>query len=148
MATGTWKWYGNGLKHFFNKAIDWDTDAGIKIALTTSTYVPDQDAHDFFNDVTNEVANGNGYTSGGQALAGKSLTYTGGTNVLKLDATDAQWTNATFTARVAVIYLDTADPATSPLIGYCVFDGDVSPSAGTLDITFSVDGILKVTAAA
>jgi hypothetical protein len=52
MATGTWKWYGNGLKHFFNKAIDWDTDAGIKIALTTSTYVPDQDAHDFFNDVT------------------------------------------------------------------------------------------------
>lgn len=147
MATGTWKWYGLGLQAFFEKVIDWKDDAGIKIALTTSSYTPDQDTHDFFDDVTNEVANGNGYTSGGNALASKTIGYTAGTNVLKLDAADAQWTAATFTARVAVIYLSTGVAGTSPLIGYCVFDGDVSPSAGTLDITFSADGILKVTAA-
>ena len=147
MASGTFKWYGKGLQAFCQKLIDWEDDAGIKIALCTSSYVPDQDAHDFFDDVTNEVANGNGYTSGGQALGTKTLTYTAGTNVLKLDAADPQWTEATFTARVAVIYLDTATPATSPLIGYCVFDGDVSPSAGTLDITFDAGGILKITAA-
>jgi hypothetical protein len=61
---------------------DWDTDT-IKVALTTSTYVPDIDVHDFFNDVTNEVT-GTGYTAGGATLATPTLTYDTASDQIRL----------------------------------------------------------------
>ena len=48
----------------------------IKCALTTNSYTPNFDTHDFYNDITNEVANGNGYTTGGATLGGVAVTYT------------------------------------------------------------------------
>lgn len=47
----------------------------IKIALLTSSYTPNLDTHDFFDDITNEVANGNGYTTGGATLGTKAASY-------------------------------------------------------------------------
>lgn len=49
----------------------------IKILLCTSSYTPDLAAHDFHNDITNEVANGNGYTTGGATLTGKTASLVG-----------------------------------------------------------------------
>ena len=46
--------------------VDWDTDT-IKCALATSTFTPNQDTMDFFNDVTNEVS-GTGYSARGGTL--------------------------------------------------------------------------------
>ena len=71
----TGKLYGLWLRNILNGTIttDWDTDT-IKVMLTTSLYTPDQDTHDFKNDVTNEVT-GTGYTAGGQALTNKTVTY-------------------------------------------------------------------------
>ena len=43
--------------------------------MLTSSYSPDRDAHDYQNDLTNEVANGNGYTTGGATLAGCAMSY-------------------------------------------------------------------------
>lgn len=54
--------------------VDLDTDT-IKCALTTSSYSPNFDTHDFFNDVTNEIT-GTGYTAGGATLASVAVTYT------------------------------------------------------------------------
>ena len=148
MATGTFKWYGNVPLAFFNEEIDLLSDT-IKVALTTSAYVPDQDAHDYFNDVTNEFGTGNGYTAGGATIANDTLTYTTGTNVMKYDGDDVSWTSSTITnARVAVIYDSTpGTAATNPLIGYIVFDADVSTSSGTLTITWDSAGIATLTAA-
>lgn len=50
----TAKWYGNGLKALAGGLVDFDSDT-IKVSLHTSTYTPDQDAHDFQDDLTNEV---------------------------------------------------------------------------------------------
>ena len=148
MAAGTVKWYGNAPQAFMNKEVDLLTDS-IKVALTTVTYVPAQDTDDYFNDVTNEVT-GTAYVAGGAAIANDTLTYTAGTNVMKYDGDDVTWATATITgARVAVIYDSTpGTAATNPLIGYCIFDGDVSPSAGNLTITWDAAGILTLTAAA
>jgi hypothetical protein len=52
--------------------IDFESDT-IKVALVTDSYTPDQDSHDFFDDVTNEVS-GTGYTAGGETLTSKSVT--------------------------------------------------------------------------
>jgi len=137
------KWFGNALLKALNKEIDYDTDT-VKVMLCTSTYTPDQDAHDYKDDVTNEVT-GVGYSAGGATLASKTIAYDAGTNIIKLDAADTSWTSSTITARYAVIYVDTGVASTSPLLGYVDFGGDESSSAGTFLIQWSADGIFKIT---
>lgn len=140
----TAKWYGNGLKLALNKEVDWDSDT-IKVALLDNTYTPDQDAHDYFDDISGYEITGSGYTAGGATLASKTITYTGATNVLKLDAADTQWTSSTITARYAVVYVSTGTASTSALLFYVDFDQDVSSTNGTFTIQWHADGIGTVT---
>ncbi len=137
------KWYGKAFLSVFNKEIDWEADA-IRVALCTDSYTPDQDAHDYFDDIDNEVS-GTGYSSEGELLANASLTYTAGTNVMKLDGDDVTWSSSSITARYAIIYLDTGTPGTSPLICYVDFGADVTSTNGDFTITWSADGIAKIT---
>lgn len=140
------KWYGLALSAAFNKEIDFLDDT-IKGLITTNTYSPNQDTHDYHNDITNEVT-GTNYTAGGTALANKVMTYTGATNVTKFDADDLVWSNSTIAnARICVIYDDTpATSATKPLLWYIVNDSDVSTSAGPLTVAFDTAGIATATA--
>lgn len=138
-------WYGNAFISVFNKLIDIDSDA-IKVALTTSSYTPDQDAHDFFNDVTNEVAATGGYTAGGTTLTTPVQSYTGGTNVWAFDADDALWSTSTITAALAVVYDSTpGTAATNPLLSYVDFGGNQSSSSGDFKIVWAAGGLFKVT---
>ena len=114
--------------------------------LCTSSYTPDQDTHDYVNDVTNEVT-GTGYTAGGATLASKTITYTGATNIAKLDAADVTRSSSTITARYAVIYVDTGNTATSAVIAYIDFGADVSTTNGDFVIQFHTDGIITFTVA-
>lgn len=140
----TGKIYGLWLRDVLNGSVttDWDTDT-IKCALTTSAYTPDQDAHDRFNDVTNEVT-GTGYTAGGATLANATVTYTGATDVIMLDADDATWASSTITARTAVVYKSTGTASTSPLICYQQSDADVSSTAGTFTVQWNAAGIVTL----
>lgn len=142
----TAKWYGLALKAAFNKEVDWDTDT-IKVALLGSGYTPNQDAHDYWNDVSANEISGTGYTTGGATLGSKTATYDAGSNTLKLDAADVVWSSSTLTARYAVIYVATGTPSTSVLLGYVDFGTNESSSAGSFTITWHADGILKVIAA-
>lgn len=141
------KLYGRAVFHAFNKEIDWDTD-DIKVALVGSAYVPDQDLHDYYDDVVaNEVA-GTGYTAGGQSLTTKTRTYDAANNVTVLDADDVTWAASTITARYAVIYDNTpATNATKPLIGYLDFVSDQSSTNGNFTITWDASGIVRITTA-
>lgn len=141
----TAKWYGNAFLKAFNKEVDWDSDT-VKVALCTSSYTPDQDAHDYFNDITNEVS-GAGYTAGGATLTGKTLTYIGSTNTVKFDANDITWSSSTITARYAIIYVATGNAATSPLLGYVDFGENISSSNGNFTITWHENGIFTITPA-
>ena len=139
----TAKYYGNAFVSAFNKEIDFNSDT-IKVMLCTSSYTPDQDAHNYKDDVTNEVT-GTGYTAGGATVASPSITYTGASNTLKLDGDDVSWSNSTITARYAVIYDDTpATDATKPLIAWIDFGADVSTTSGTFTIAFDAAGIATV----
>jgi hypothetical protein len=144
----TANWYGLGLRDQWNTTaanrIDYLTDT-IKNSLHTVTYVPAQDTDDFFNDATNEIT-GTGYTAGGVTLASKTLTYDTGTNETRLDAADPQWTSASFTARIAVFYKDTAVATTSHLISFVNFGGDETVSSGTFTIQLASNGFAVVTA--
>lgn len=121
--------------------LDGDT---IKIALLTSSYTPDFDAHDFFDDVSaNEVGASGTYSAGGATLS-VTLTQDNTDNEGVFDATDVSWTSATITARYAVIYKSTGVSSTSPLIALIDFGSNQTSSAGTFAITFAAEGIVNV----
>jgi hypothetical protein len=129
-------------KKIMDGSIDLDTDT-IKVALTTSSYTPDQDAHDFFDDVTNEVS-GTGYSAGGATLANKAVTADNTDNEGVFDADDTTWSTSTITARYAIIYKSTGTAATSPLIAAIDFGSDKTSTAGTFTITWAAEGILNL----
>lgn len=141
------KLYGSFLLKALNKEIDWDSDT-IKVALLSNAYTPNQDTHDYYDDVSANEVSGAGYTTGGITLASKSITYDGATNVIVLDAADVTWSSSTITARYAVVYDDSpATAATKPLIGYVDFGSDQSSSSGNFTITWDATGIVRVTVA-
>ena len=67
--------YASVYGQLFGAGINFASDT-IKLALTTSTYTPDALTHDFFNDVTNEVAASGSYAAGGITVASKTTTLT------------------------------------------------------------------------
>ena len=113
----------------------------IKCALVTSSYTPNIDSHDFFDDVTNEVS-GTGYTAGGATLT-TSVSQDNTDDEAVFDATDVTWANSTITARGAVIYKSTGVASTSPLICYIDFGANKTSDGGTFQITFDAEGILN-----
>lgn len=134
--------YNSFKRDIMNGSIDLDTDT-IKVALVTSSYVPDIDNHDKFDDITNEVT-GAGYTAGGETLASKTVTVDNTDNEGVFDAADVTWANATITARGAVIYKSTGVASTSPLVCYIDFVTDKISSNGDFKITWDAEGILNL----
>jgi hypothetical protein len=142
----TTKTYGSLIAKAFNKEVDFDSDT-IKVALLSSSYTPNQDTDDYWNDVSSYEVTGTGYTAGGATLANKAVTYTSGTNVTKFDGDDVSWTSSTITARYAVIYdASPATDSTKPLIGYVDFGSNQSSSSGTFSIVWDSAGIFTTTA--
>lgn len=141
------KLYGQFLLKALNKEVDYDSDT-IKVALVSSSYTPNQDTHDYWNDVSSNEVTGTGYTAGGQALTSKTITYDSATNVIILDAADSVWASSTITARYAVIYDDAgATSADKVLIGYVDFGSDQSSTNGNFTVTYDATGIARITIA-
>lgn len=141
------KLYGSFIAKSLNKEIDLDTDT-IKVALLTSAYTPNQDVHDYFDDVSSYEVTGTGYTAGGATLTGKTVSYDAPTNTITFDADDVVLASSTITARYAVVYdASPATAATRPLIGYVDFTSDQSSTNGNFTITWDATGIVKVTVA-
>ena len=130
------------LDNTANGRIDWDTDT-VKVALVTSAYTPNQDTHNFFDDVTNEVS-GTGYTAGGATLASPTVTLDTTNDRVDVDFADTSWTTSTITARGAVIYKSTGTASTSPLFAYLDFTTDQVSSAGTFLIQWNASGVLRL----
>lgn len=142
----TAKWYSKAFDAAFKKKIDVSADT-FKGMLVTSSYTFDQDAHDFKDDITNEVT-GTGYTAAGATLASVAFTYNSSTNTFMFDANDLSWGSSTITARGLVVYDSTpGTDATRPLMVFIDFGADVSTTAGTLTITFDSAGIATITVA-
>lgn len=132
----------NSAKTGFLKG-DIDLDAPCNVALVTSAYTPNIDTHDFFNDVTNEVA-GSGYVAGGITLSSTTVILDTTGDEAEFDAADITWATSTLTARGAVLYRNTGTAATSPLIAYFDFTTDQTSSAGNFTIAWNSEGLLNL----
>jgi hypothetical protein len=102
----------------------------VKLSLHTSTYSPNRDTDDFFNDATNELGTATGYTAGGETLASKTITYDSASDQVRFDAADVPWTfTASKTWRYGVGYIDTAGASTTdPLYFLLTWDSDQTVS--------------------
>lgn len=134
--------YNSFKKKIMDGSIDLDTDT-IKLALVTSSYTPDQDTHDFFDDVTNEVT-GTGYTAGGATLTTKAVTQDNTNNKGVFDADDVTWSTSTITARAGVLYKSTGTASTSALICYIDFGADKTSAGGNFTVQWNASGILTL----
>lgn len=134
--------YNNFKKDLMNGSFALASDT-IKIALVTSSYTPDQDSHDNFDDVTNEVT-GTGYTAGGATLGSAAVTVDNTDNEGVFDAADATWAAASITARAAVIYKSTGVASTSKLICYLDFGTNITSSNDTFTVQFDAEGIINI----
>jgi len=120
---------------------DLDLNGGgtFKLALVSSSYTPDLDNHDYFNDITNELSTANGYTAGGATLT--SVTLTKGTNKSIFSSAYVEWTasGGSIAARRAILYLSTGNTSTSALIASILLDN--TPA----DVTATDGNKLRVT---
>lgn len=95
-----------------------------KVALVTSAWTPNMATQSVWADVSaNEVANGSGYTTGGNTMSSPSVSHTGG--VGKFTGAVPQWTasGGPITARYAVCYaLGTFNGHVNPILFYFLLD--------------------------
>src|SRR5690606_33957038 len=148
MAAGAWVVYSNAIELIHEGAIDLDED-DFRMVLVTEEYSPDADADDTWSDVsTNDVANGNGYTTHGEAL---TVTVTRNAGTVTIDCDDQSWENSTITAKYAVIVRDDDGngqlASTDALIAYADLDtggGSVSTTNGTFAVTINASGVFTV----
>lgn len=117
-------------KHDFTNS----TGHTFKLALYTSSATLGASTTDY--SATNEVANGNGYTTTGAALTNVTPTTSGTTAFT--DFADLTFSSATITANGALIYNTTTGGGSSTTDAVCVlaFGGDKSSTNGDFTIQF------------
>src|SRR4051812_40307058 len=60
----------------------------LKMSIVTASYTPNQNTHDFWDDVSANEVTGTGYTAGGNACATPTWTGPDGSGLLTFDASD------------------------------------------------------------
>jgi hypothetical protein len=117
-----------------NGTFDMDGNT-FKAALFTSSASLSAGTGEVFGDLTNEVANGNGYTSGGVSLTSPTFNQSSGTAAFKT-GNNPSWTGSGsgFAARYMVLYASgTLNGKANPLVGFLLLDSspaDVSFAPG------------------
>ncbi len=134
MAAGAWTFTNTGRTKLLNGTFDLDSDT-FKCALFLSTSNIGA-ASTTYAGLTNEHANGNGYTTGG---IGVSFSLTGTTSVAVSFSSNPQWTASvgSIVARTAAIYEVGGD-----VLCYCLLDSapaDVTVTSGNT-LTIDSDG--------
>lgn len=116
-----------------------------KCALVTGVYTPDQNLHDFWDDVSANEVSGTNYTANGNACASITVVL-GGAGLVTFDSDDpATWlqnAGGFSNARRAILYWDTAVSTTSRLLAYSDdFAADKGNVAGDFSIAMDAAGI-------
>lgn len=129
------------------------TAANFRLALVTSSWTPNNATDELWAAASgNEIANGNGYTTGGATPGSIVLSQTGG--VVKFTSAAVVWTASgsgiPAWRRAVLYYLGTLNGKVNPILAHCL--GDSTPadiplttSGNTLTITPNASGIITAT---
>ena len=131
-------------KKLVDGTFDLDTHTWKVALLTAAVSLTAATTVDTYGEITSQVANGGGYTTGGATLTSVTVNASGGT--VTFDAADVTW-NGTITAKYAVIYSDTA--TSKDILGYVDLDtasgsATVSSTAADFAINWNASGIFTL----
>lgn len=145
MSTGTWIPYGLTFEKIFGGGLDLHGNTDLYLMFTSSTHTPNRDTHDFEADLTN-VVSGTNLSASGVALSGATIAFDAGSDTISFDLADVSEDDVTATGirNLHIVDKTSGNSATNLLVAYCTLDGDLSPSAGTLAVTFDADGVFTV----
>lgn len=130
-------------KKFQDGDIDFLNDT-INVALLTDAHTTDIDSQEFFSDVNANEASATGYTAGGETLANKSTSVDTTNDDSTFDADDVTWSvTGELTARYVVVYKDTGDASTSPLISIFDLGENKTVTDGDWTVQWDTEGIIS-----
>lgn len=140
-AAGPWVIYNDFIANSYKKLMNLNAADTVKVALvlSTSNAINKALVGAIYSSLTNEVANGNGYTTAGATATSPVIAGGGATATITFDTANVTWTasGAGITARAAVMY----DSTSGHFIAYCLLDSapaDVIVAAGnSLQITIA-----------
>jgi hypothetical protein len=106
--------------------VDFNTHT-FTLSLHTSDYTPNLDTDEFYDDLTDELPQADGYLSGGQDLTTTIVGLDTGNDFAYFDADNVTWVSLTAVFRYAVLRRNTGTPGTSPLVLLIDFGANQSP---------------------
>lgn len=128
------------MKASFNLA----TDTIMAVLLSSSLGAFNIDTMNFYSDIiADEIPNGSGYVTGGQALTSKAVTTDTVDDEGVWDADDVTWVTATITARSVALIKWTGVAATSRIVRHIDFGVDKVSSGGDFVVQYNVEGIIN-----
>ncbi len=125
--------------------IDFNADA-IKVALFNATAAPNADTMTFLDDLvgSNEMTETN-YTAGGELIGTLDVSESGG--VVTFNGDDVSWAQSGTgfpDARFAILYFDTGNELTSPMVAFMDMGVDKSNINGILTLEFAGTGLFTL----
>lgn len=148
MAADAWVMHDKFKEYMGDASADLDADT-FNMALYLSTSNIATTSIDAKSTATNEHANANGYTTGGNVLT--AVTWVESAGTVTFDSADSVWTasGGPITARFAAIFDDTvAAPVVDPIVCHSLLDNtpaDVTATDGnTLTVQINASGIFTL----
>lgn len=116
------------------------TAVTVKAMVVTGSYSPDQDAHDFADDLGANEVSGSNYTAGGNALANFTASVNATSGLVTVDCDDptawSQHASGFSNGRRVIIYVDRGGASSADeLIAY---SDDFGADKGNVDGDFTV----------
>lgn len=142
MAAGNWTFTDASRKGLLDGTFDLDSDTFFMALFLSTSNISTSSTT--YAGLSNEHANANGYTTGGQSMG--TLDLTGTTTITADDAADRVWTasGGSIVARFAVIYESGGN-----VLCYCLLDdspADVTATnTNTLTVAIHSSGIFTLT---
>jgi hypothetical protein len=137
--------YDNSMVHIGTGEINWTLGQTDFYATLTTAALTKTHAH--YSELTNQVANGNGYTTGG-AVFPSIVTAVLASNVCQFDGGDVAWTSSTFASAYCATNHGSLAGATNALLSGHDMGGSQSVVSGTLTLQWAATGVFTVTIAA
>lgn len=134
------KLYLKGIEQAWLGNINFEADT-IKLKYMKTTYTPAPTTENFLADVSANEATG----APTETLASCDVRIDAGNARVEFDAADVTEGGITCTTNKFIVYKDTGNAATSPLIACIdIAEGTLTPVGGTLAITFNAEGLFSL----
>ena len=134
--------YSKGLETAL-KAVTGDAAAPtgtLKGAFMATTYTQDQEAHQFWSDISASIASG----TTERTISGLSINVDTTNDRVEIDFDNVTETPVTASTDQFVIWMDTGSDATSPLIACGALTTELNPVGGTLTLTVNSEGLAAI----